>query len=511
LSNSDRTVLLCILDGWGIGDPEDREHNAISQANTPFWDYLLQNFPHTELKTSGEEVGLPYGQMGNSEVGHMTIGAGRIILQDLLRINQAISNNKLADHDILNNLKKHHTNQAKAVHLFGLCSDGGVHSHIEHLIYIAKILAQDNIKVWLHLFLDGRDVSPTSAAIYLKQIDKLLLEFKNIHIATIMGRFYAMDRDNRWSRTELACQAIIGAKANIIDNWEHYISTQYIQGIFDEFITPVIFSSYQGIKAGDSVLFANFRSDRIRQLAEFILKAVPDLAYKIGMTHYSKQLNLELNCLFPEQLINNGLGEVITKQNKKQLRIAETEKYAHVTFFFNGGREESYLGEDRILVPSLPVQTYDMQPEMSAFEVTEKLVAAIASNKYDLIVVNYANGDMVGHSGKMKASIEAVEALDACLKKVYHAIEKINGIMLITSDHGNVECVFDKKNNEPYTSHTTNPVPLVLAAKDLFQKNLILKKGNLSNIAPTILQIMKIKQPLEMTAKSLFEEFYEKN
>ncbi len=513
-NNNYNPVVLCILDGWGIGDPKDIKDDAIAQACTPSWDFLLQEFPHTELITSGEAVGLPKGQMGNSEVGHMAIGSGRIVFQDLMKINQAINNGELAKHLALIDLIKLHQQNGKAVHLFGLCSDGGVHSHLDHLIFIAQLLAENNIEVKLHLFLDGRDTPPTSAVHYLQQIDQLLAKHPKIKIATICGRFYAMDRDNRWERIKLAYEVIVNAEGNKTNNWQDYLKLQYQQNIYDEFIIPVAVEGYQGIEENDSVIFTNFRSDRIRQLAQSIL--LPEFSHfqrknliltaKIGMTDYSEELNNFLVTLFPAQKIINGLGSVISKSEKKQLRMAETEKYAHVTFFFNGGMEDPYPGEDRILVPSPKVKTYDLQPEMSAFTLTDKLIESIASKKYDLIVINYANGDMVGHSGKLTAAIEAVEVLDNCLAKIYQQIKKTNGALLITADHGNVECMFDQDHHGPHTAHTTNPVPFLLVANNLFQSKVKLESGNLSDIAPTILELMGIKQPKEMTGKSLIRD-----
>ena len=495
MNNNNNPIILCILDGWGIGRKQDAKYDAIKQASLPCWNYLLKEFPHTELVTSGEAVGLPSGQMGNSEVGHMTIGSGRVIFQDLVRINEAIAGGELAKHPDLNKLIAHHLKHNKAVHLFGLCSDGGVHSHIDHLEFLANLLDNQGIRVKLHLFLDGRDVAPRSAEKYLNR-------FKQ-GIATISGRFYAMDRDDRLERTQMAYQAIAKAHGNKADNWQVYLKEQYEQNISDEFVVPVILNNYQGIEDGDSLLFTNFRSDRIKQLVHSLLTDKYKLAYKIGMTHYSDELSQQLTCLFSEQRINNSLAEVISKNHKKQLRIAETEKYAHVTFFFNGGKEDLYPNEDRILVPSPKVRTYDLKPEMSAVEVTEKLIEAINSKKYDLIVVNYANGDMVGHSGKIEAAIKAVESIDNCLNQLYQATKQNDGILIITADHGNVECMFDQEHDNFHTAHTNNPVPFIIVKNDLFQSKIKLSPGNLSDVAPTILKIMHIKQPSEMTGKSL--------
>lgn len=496
-------LLLCILDGFGIGKHEDKEYDSVKAANTPCLDYFLKNFPNTELQTSGKEVGLPEGQMGNSEVGHLTIGSGRIILQDLPRINKSISNGDLENHPLLKKIVEFHLLKGKTVHLLGLCSDGGVHSHIEHLIFLAKLLAQEKLDIKLHLFLDGRDTAPTSASIYLDKIEKLCEEYYNIKIATIAGRFYAMDRDNRWERTELAYQAIAKGLGNKFNNSQNYLNQQYQENILDEFIIPAVAENYQGIEEGDSIIFTNFRSDRIRQIAEILVKEIKNLSYKIGMTSYSKALDIHLECLFPELPISNILGEIISLEGKNQLRIAETEKYAHITFFLNGGKEEAYPNEDRILVQSPNVSTYDLKPEMSAYELTEELIEAMNNKSYDLIVINYANGDMVGHSGKMDATVKAIETLDECLNKIYLEIQKNNGILIITADHGNAEYMFNAKTNSPHTSHTLNPVPFILVGNKFFQSKIKLDKGNLSDIAPTILKIMHINQPVEMTGKSL--------
>lgn len=506
-----KPIVLCILDGWGISKDTDTQYNAIEQASTPCWDFFLKNFPHTELSTSGEDVGLPKGQMGNSEVGHMTIGSGRVVLQDLLRINQSINDSSLEDHSILKQLIKDHQKTNKSVHLLGLCSNGGVHSHIDHMIFLSKLLSKNNIQVRLHLFLDGRDVAPSSAPIFLEQIDNLLSN-KNIKIATISGRFYAMDRDSRWERCELAYKAIAESKGIKTSSWKDHLKNQYQNNIYDEFIMPAAMTDYNGIEDGDSLIFTNFRSDRIRQLAQSLLlsnfnhfsKKDIKLNYQIGMTSYSSELDKTLKTLFSEQKIENNLGKSVSLNNKKQLRIAETEKYAHVTFFFNSGKEDNYPGEDRILVPSPNVHTYDLQPEMSAKLVTQELTRAIDSKKYDLIIVNYANTDMVGHSGKMDAAIKSVEAIDYCLSELYKTIKETDGMLMITADHGNVEQMFNKNDKVPHTSHTTNPVPLVLVANNLEKTKVTITKGNLSDIAPSILKYMNITQPKEMTGRPLF-------
>lgn len=487
-----KTVVLCILDGFGIADDQE---NAIAKAKTPCLDYLLKNYPNTALNASEGFVGLPKGQMGNSEVGHMTIGAGRVIYQDLVRINQAIETDILKDNPDLTKLIAHHQKSKTSIHLMGLCSDGGVHSRIDHMIYLAKLFAKNELQVKLHLFLDGRDVAPKSAQEFLNKIELLLKQYQQIKIASIAGRFYAMDRDNRMERTNLSVRTIVEAEPKA-DNWQDYLRKQYQQDITDEFIVPAALTDYQGVKDGDSVVFTNFRSDRIRQLAHKLLEL--NLAYKIGMTHYSKDLSKVLISLFKEQLVEDGLAEVLSRNHKKQLHIAETEKYAHVTFFFNGGREEPYEGEERILIASPKVKTYDLQPQMSAFEVTEELINAIG--KYDFIVVNYANADMVGHCGKMQAAIEAVEVLDKVLQEIYKAVKQNDGSLLITSDHGNIECMGDEIN--PHTAHTLNLVPLIIVSSSKFK---LKANGNLSDIAPTILEIINLKQPKAMTGQSLIE------
>lgn len=507
-----KPLVLCILDGLGVNNQIDNSSNAFAIAQTPCLDFLKSNYPYSELVTSGEAVGLPHGQMGNSEVGHMTIGSGRVILQDLLRINEAITNKHLKEHHIIRELINAHKNNNSAVHLLGLCSDGGVHSHIEHMMYIAMILAENDIQVRLHLFLDGRDVGPKTAEIFLKQIDQLINKYNNIQIATISGRFYAMDRDNRWDRIKIAYDAIASGGAIKIDNWQEYLLSQYSKEIYDEFIKPASLQNYMGMQNSDSIIFTNFRSDRIRQLAQSLLDDKFDLfenknilfKYKVGMTNYSSDLNNILDTLFVEQNIDNNLPQVISLNGKKQLRIAETEKYAHVTFFFNGGREEKYHGEDRILIPSPKVSTYDLAPEMSAFEITEALIKAISSKKYDLIVVNYANCDMVGHSGKLGPAIKAVEIVDSCVKKIFQSIKEVDGVLIITSDHGNVEHMYDTNYNSVHTSHTTNPVPFYFVTDNSNYKNITLKNGNLSDIAPTILKLMNIQIPQEMTGKPLY-------
>jgi 2,3-bisphosphoglycerate-independent phosphoglycerate mutase len=493
-----KPVLLCILDGWGIGEESDA-NNAIARANLPNYRRFFKTYPHSQLETSGFAVGLPNGQMGNSEVGHMTIGAGRVIFQDLPRINNAISDGSLAQNLHLQNLVSDLKKSNQTCHLLGLLSDGGVHSHVDHIVFLAEFLAKNGVKVLLHAFLDGRDVAQKSALQFLENV-------KNIKIATICGRYYAMDRDQNWDRIKLATDAIIFAKSENQD--EKFsdailaIKNSYEKNITDEFIKPCALENYGGIKEGDALIFANFRADRARQISQKLFEQCK-FSHALALTQYSQELNQFYQILFPQVEIKNSLPEILSKQGLTQLRIAETEKYAHVTFFFSCGIEKEFAGETRILVKSPNVATYDLRPEMSAAEIGKKLGNAIASEKFDFIVVNYANPDMVGHSGMLNPSIAACEAIDAQLEILEKIILEKNGLLLISADHGNIECMRDE-NNFPHTSHTTNPVPLILIGKNL--DNLRLENGNLSDIAPTILHLMKIEKPSEMNGKNLIKK-----
>lgn len=483
------TVILCILDGFGLGKPSD--NNAIHLANTHNLDELLKSHPYSKLKTCGEAVGLPEGQMGNSEVGHITIGSGRIIYQDLPRISKACESGEIEKNPTLAKLIA----SGRPCHLIGLISDGGVHSHINHIIALYKILASNGIKVHLHAITDGRDVAPQSAKVYLSILSK-----NGITPSTLMGRFYAMDRDKRTERTERAFEAMVGADGKKVDSFEHAIDSSYLEGTNDEFIAPLIASGYKGMSKGENVLIANFRADRVRQISQ---KFIDEEGFGIlaGMTEYSKDLVKRMEVLFRNQQPVNTLGEVLAKAGLKQFRIAETEKYAHVTYFLNGGREEVFVGEDRVMIPSPKVATYDLKPEMSAFEITEKLVSAINSKHYAFVCVNFANADMVGHSGNVKATIAAIEAVDKCLGKVMKACKAVDADLLVTADHGNAEELFDPKSNQPLTSHTMNPVPLIYYGK----KKLTLLDGGLSDIASTILSILEIQIPAEFTGRSLIK------
>ncbi len=505
-NNTKKPILLCILDGWGIANKNSKD-NAIALANTPNYNQILANYPNSQLGTSGLDVGLPAGQMGNSEVGHTCIGSGRIIFQDLPRISQAVIDGSLEQNQNLQNLISACQKSNNVCHLLGLLSDGGIHSHQDHIIALAKILAKNKVNVKLHCFLDGRDSAQKSAKIYLQN---LLDETKNsgknfgqIEIVTISGRYYAMDRDKNWNRIELAHSAIVQGNAPKFVDPILAVENSYQQNINDEFILPAVAENYRGMQDGDALLVANFRADRIRQISTVLLDGKINFSSAVAMTEYSEALSKRFAVLFPTIEIKNSLGEIFAELGLKQLRIAETEKYAHVTFFFSGGQEHEFKGEDRILVQSPAVATYDLFPEMSAAQIGNKLIEAIKSNQYDFIVVNYANPDMVGHSGIIPASIKACEAIDVQLGMLRDAILKQDGIMIISADHGNIEDMIDEAGN-PNTAHTTNPVPFILIGNDV--KNISLKNGRLCDIAPTILDLMNIKQPSQMTGSNLINQ-----
>ncbi len=508
-NNRPRPAVLCVLDGWGWR-PETAD-NAIAAARTPNYTRMLKDCPHALLATSGRAVGLPAGQMGNSEVGHMNIGAGRVVLQDLPRIDEAIAQNALAKQPALVDLIARAKKANGAVHLMGLMSPGGVHSHQHHIAALARVLSQAGLAVHIHAFLDGRDTPPKSALGFIEKFLKGISSLPRIAIATVSGRYYAMDRDKRWDRCAKAYEAIIAAKGAKFADVNTAIEQSYKNGITDEFVVPCVIGPYHGVKDGDAMIFANFRADRARQLSlaltdpafnGFQRARVPHFSAAASLTEYSVELNKFMKVIFPPANIKECLGQFVSQLRLKQLRIAETEKYAHVTFFFNCGREAPFPGEDRILVPSQKIATYDLKPEMSAPEVTDKLVAAIASDKYDLIVVNYANPDMVGHTGIMKAAIEAVEVTDTCLGRLRAAVEQAGGVLLVTADHGNVELMKDEATGQPHTAHTTFDVPIIVVnAKTSFK----LENGKLADVAPTLLDLMGLKQPAEMTGHSLLQ------
>mgnify|MGYP001187839319 CR=1 FL=1 len=503
-------TVLIILDGFGHSD--DEEFNAIAKANTPNWDSLRKEYPNTLINASESYVGLPSGQMGNSEVGHLNIGAGRIIHQDIERINLSIESEEFYSNPILNEKFKLTKINDKTLHIFGLLSDGGVHSHIDHFNAIILLAKKNNLeKVFIHAFLDGRDTPPKSAEKYISNLENFCKKNETGELVSLCGRFYAMDRDNRWERTKDAFNLLVHANSKYhSESAQNAIKDAYKRNETDEFLTPTLIKTknkFEGINDNDTIIFMNFRSDRARQITDAILndsfsnferKSYPKNLNYLTLTEYDKKQK-RAHAIFKPVQINNSLGEFISDIGKTQLRIAETEKYPHVTFFFNGGDENIYPGEDRILIPSPKVETYDLKPEMSAFEVTEKLCKAIIAQKYDLIVCNFANGDMVGHTGKINAAIKAVESLDICIGRITKSIKQAHGQMLITADHGNVELMMDKKNNQLHTQHTTNLVPFLYMGR----KSSIKKNGSLSDIAPTILHIMNESPPEEMTGTNL--------
>ncbi len=500
-----RPVMLVILDGWGWR--EEAADNAIRQAKTPTFDRMWQSLPHGFLHTSGRDVGLPEGQMGNSEVGHLNIGAGRVVLQDLPRIGAAIASGEIARAPALTDLITKLKASGGTCHLLGLVSPGGVHSHQDHAVALAKILADAKIPTLVHALTDGRDTPPQSAA---EDIKRLLAALPpTVKIATVCGRYFAMDRDKRWDRVEKAYNAIVEAEGPRFPDAPAAIADAYANKKFDEFILPAVVGDYSGMKDGDGVLCFNFRADRVREILGAMLdkdfsgfprRRVVRFAAAVGMAQYSDALDKLMTTIFPPQTLKNILGEVVAEAGRTQLRMAETEKYPHVTYFLNGGREEPYAGEDRIMVPSPKVATYDLQPEMSAPELTDKAVAAINSGKYDLIVLNYANPDMVGHTGSLTAAIKAVETVDTGLGRIARAIEKSGGALLVTADHGNSEMMRDPATGGPHTAHTTNPVPLILLGA---RNRALVAEGKLADIAPTLLELMELPKPKEMTGASL--------
>nr|YP_009392428.1 phosphoglycerate mutase [Caloglossa monosticha]ARW60990.1 phosphoglycerate mutase [Caloglossa monosticha] len=503
-------IILTILDGWGYS--EQMRGNAIKLANTPTIDKLWANFPHSLLNASGKDVGLPDNQMGNSEVGHTTIGAGRIINQDLVRIQKSIDNKEFFKNQTIHNIcRQVHIHQSK-LHIIGLCSNGGVHSHINHLKAILEITKQYNEQVCLHLITDGRDTEPKKATVFIQDIINQIANTSNTKICTISGRYYSMDRDCRWSRTEKIYK-ILTEDHNIeyTKNCIEIIQRYYKQDISDEFIPPT--RVYPGqISDNDGILFFNFRPDRMRQLLHcltknnfkgFQVKRINNLTIA---TFTKYDLSINVPTIFPDKLHINFLGQIISNKGFKQLRIAETEKYAHVTYFFNGGIEEPFPGEDRQLIASPKVDTYDLQPEMCAQQLTHNVIEALKKNKYKFIVINYANPDMVGHTGNLNATIKAIETIDQCMAEIYKKTEEIKGQLIITADHGNADYMLDE-NNKPCKSHSTNLVPFILIQKNSeLSINAIKPYGCLADIAPTILDILQIEKPKEMNGQSLLNK-----
>ncbi len=501
-----RPVMLVILDGFGWR--EETADNAVRLARTPNFDRLWSGSPHAFLRTSGADVGLPDGQMGNSEVGHLNIGAGRIVEQELVRIGRAIADGTLARSAVLGRLVTTLKQSGGTCHLLGLVSPGGVHAHQDHAAALAALLHRAEVPTVLHAFTDGRDTPPRSGRDDLLRLAKSMPPA--IPIVTVCGRYYAMDRDRRWDRVEQAYHALAQAEAEHFPTPAAVMDHAYAGNVTDEFVVPAVIGDYRGMQDGDGLLCFNFRADRVRQLLTALLDPGFDgfprnrrvrFAAAVGMTRYSNELDRLLATLFPPEPLHHLLGEVVADAGRTQLRAAETEKYAHVTYFLNGGREQPFAGEDRILVASPKVATYDLQPEMSAPALTQKVVAAIEAGTYDLIVLNYANPDMVGHSGKLEAAIRAVEAVDHELGRIAQAIERRHGALLVTADHGNCELMRDPATGGPHTAHTTNPVPVLLAGGQAAR----LHDGRLADVAPTLLALMGLPQPAEMTGTSLID------
>jgi len=507
-----RPAVLCILDGWG--HRTDPSYNAILDARTPNYDRMIATCPQGLIDASESFVGLPKGQMGNSEVGHMNLGAGRVAVPELPRIDNAIADGSFARHPVLAELIATLKKSGGACHLLGLASPGGVHSHQDHMVFLANHIAAAGVPVWIHAFLDGRDMPPRSALECLRAIEAGLEKDLSIRFATVSGRYYPMDRDKRWERVTLGYDAIVDATAETtVKTAKQSVDLSYAAGQDDEFVKPTVIDGYEGMKDGDGLLMFNFRADRARQILTALLdprfdgfnrSRVVKFAVAVGMVEYSAALSPFLKTLYPPEAIRMGLGETASKAGLKQLRIAETEKYAHVTFFFNGGEERVFDGEERILVPSPKVATYDLKPEMSAPEVTDKLVDAIGSGKFDLIVVNYANSDMVGHTGDLGAAIKAIEAVDSALGRLMDAVSKAGGVMLVTADHGNAEQMFDDTTHQKHTQHTLNRVPALLFGAPANIRSL--SDGKLADVAPTMLALMGVPQPREMTGHSLLSE-----
>ncbi|HEX6441970.1 MAG TPA: 2,3-bisphosphoglycerate-independent phosphoglycerate mutase [Stellaceae bacterium] len=507
MTSRPRPVVLCILDGWGERD--DGDDNAIERAKTPVWHDLLRRWPHAQLEASEHYVGLPDGQMGNSEVGHTNLGAGRVVMQDLPRIDKALAENRVAGLPAMQEFVEKLKASGGTAHVMGLMSPGGVHSHQHQIAALARIVAEAGIPVAVHAFLDGRDTPPKSAIEFLKQFDKGVAGHGDIRIATVAGRYYAMDRDKRWDRVEKAYVALTRAEGERAPDAIKAVEAAYARGETDEFVLPTIIGDYAGMRDGDGGFFANFRADRVREMAAALLdpefsgfeRGKPiAFAGALGLVEYSTELNRFMPALFPPADLSDTLGEIVSKAGMTQLRIAETEKYAHVTFFFNGGRELVFPGEERILVPSPKVATYDKQPEMSAPEVTDKVVEAVGSGHFDVVVLNYANTDMVGHTGDLAAATKAVETVDGCLGRLSQAVEKAGGTLVITADHGNAEMMRDPETGEPHTAHTLNPVPFIVVNPPLAAR---VENGRLADVAPTLLDILGLPQPRAMTGHSL--------
>ncbi len=502
-----KPFMLMILDGFGLSETD--YGNAITAANTPVLDEIFSKYPHTRLKASGLAVGLPEGQMGNSEVGHLNIGAGRVVYQELTRISKAIEDGIFNGNAALLDAVDHAKATGGSLHIMGLLSDGGVHSHIDHIKATVALAASHEVSnIYLHCFMDGRDVSPTSGINYIDDMEDFLSEIPGASIGVVSGRYYAMDRDKRWDRVKLAYEALTCAKGRRAASAHEAVKASYDSGETDEFILPTVCNPNGVVKSGDSIIFCNFRPDRAREITRAfvdpdfdgfeIASPIENIKY-VCMTQYDATMP-GVEVAFPPAAIKNTLGEYISSKGLHQLRIAETEKYAHVTFFFNGGVEKPNPLEDRVLIPSPKVATYDLQPEMSAFQVTEKVIDEIKSSKYDLIILNFANADMVGHTGNFDAAVKAIEAVDKCVGQITEAMLDAGGQILMTADHGNADNMLDKEGN-PMTAHSTNPVPLIHIAANPVPA--LSGDGRLCDIAPTLLTLMGLSVPPEMTGKSL--------
>ena len=502
-----KRALLMILDGWGIGNHS--KSDVIFSTPTPYWDHLLETYPHSQLQASGENVGLPDGQMGNSEVGHLNIGGGRVVYQDLVKINKAIRDKSILSNPEIVNAFTYAKETGKGIHFMGLTSNGGVHSSLEHLFALCDIAKHYGLSnVFIHCFMDGRDTDPESGKGFVAQLQEHCAHSAGV-VATVTGRYYAMDRDKRWDRIKLAYDQLVHGEGRKSDNMVQAIQQSYDEGVTDEFIKPIVNTTVDGrIKEGDVVIFFNYRNDRAKELtivltqqdmAEQGMTTIPGLQYYC-MTPYDASFT-GVHVIFKKENVEDTLAEYLSSQGKKQLHIAETEKYAHVTFFFNGGREEPFEGEDRILVPSPKVATYDLKPEMSAYEVKDKLVEAIALKKYDFIVVNYANGDMVGHTGVYPAIEKAVETIDNCVRATVEAAQAADYEVIIIADHGNCDFAIND-DGTPNTAHSLNPVPFVYVTNN---KDAKVANGRLADVAPSILKIMGLEQPADMTGECLIK------
>lgn len=502
-----KLVMLTVLDGFGLR--EEARGNAIKAARKPNYDYLIQTYPHSTLGASGEDVGLPEGQMGNSEVGHLNLGAGRVVFQSLTRVNRAVRDGILDQMPAINEAIEHAKKHGSKLHIMGLLSDGGVHSHIDHILYlIDKAVARGVKKICVHAFLDGRDVPPKSAEVYFKQLMQTVNKYNNVYVGVVSGRYYAMDRDRNYNRTQLAYDALVYNKGPIKDLFLG-LEESYANDVIDEFVIPYIVDLGTNIEDHDAVINANFRPDRAIQMSLGLTNPsetaltntveFKDLVY-VCMMLYSEKVKGLVN--FDVQNLDDMYGSVIAEAGLKQLRIAETEKYAHVTYFFDGGVDKELDGAERILIPSPKVATYDLQPEMSAYEVTDKVVAAILSEKFDTIILNFANCDMVGHTTDFKATVKAVETVDECLGRVYEAVRKVDGTLIVVADHGNAEQLIDDDGNL-YSAHTTNPVPFIITRPDVILRD----HGNLGDVTPTMLELLDVPQPAAMTGQTMIKGY----